>query len=173
MRILKQALGVLGALVVVAVIMAFVAPKRTHALVAALVQIVPGSTTHVGQNESQLISLFCRAGDFYCLTIDSSGVFSTTPYAVPAGYTLIVTDWEWFYSVTGEAGGLVEDVLYNINATPGQLAISQAVTASNGATAHEHYETGIRVGSGAEILDYLTSIGGATARIQGYLVPND
>jgi hypothetical protein len=57
MRMLKQALGVLGALVVLAVIVAFVAPNRARAVAATLVQIVPGNTTHVGQAESRLVSL--------------------------------------------------------------------------------------------------------------------
>lgn len=39
MRLLKQALAASGALMVVAAVVAFVAPKSTHALVAALVEV--------------------------------------------------------------------------------------------------------------------------------------
>jgi hypothetical protein len=112
MKLLKQALGGLGALTVFAVVVAFVAPKTAHALAAALVQIVPGTTTHVGQNESQLVSLFCAPGKDYCSSEDLSGALSSTPYVVPSGYTLIVTDWEWFGG--GQTGVLIEDFLVNI-----------------------------------------------------------
>jgi hypothetical protein len=95
MKLLKQALGALGALVVLAVFVAFVAPKKAHALAAALVQIVPGSTTHVGQNESQLVALFCEVGNSYCGEQSPTGALGSTPYVVPAGSTLIVTDYSW------------------------------------------------------------------------------
>jgi hypothetical protein len=98
MRLLKQALGLLAALVVLAVIVAFVAPKRARAVAAALVQIVPGTTTHVGQNESQLVSLTCQSGNDFCNAVDPGGNVSTSKYVVPTGYTLIVTDWEFFPS---------------------------------------------------------------------------
>src|ERR1700679_4396314 len=95
MKLLKQALGGLGALTVFAVVVAFVAPKTAHALAAALVQIVPGTTTHVGQNESQLVSLLCGNGIAYCVAVDLSGQTSADPSGTPPGSTLIVTDGEW------------------------------------------------------------------------------
>jgi hypothetical protein len=95
MRLLKETLGILGALVIVALIVAFVAPKRTHAVVATLVQILPGTTTHVGQNQSQLVSLFCPTNFSYCLELSGKGGYSFTAYAVPSGYTLIVTDYQF------------------------------------------------------------------------------
>jgi hypothetical protein len=169
MMLLKQALGVLGAFVVLAVTAAFIAPKTTHALVAALVQIVPGTTTHVGQNESQLVSLDCFAGNSYCVPQDSSGAFSTTPYVVPSGYTLIVTDWEW--SATGGKAVLVPDALVH-----GTYVLASSRVLADGAGnafAHEHYVTGIRLGSEAIIYDASASQGYGEAFIQGYLVPND
>jgi len=171
MRLFKEALGVLGALVVVAVIVAFIAPRRAHALVAALVQIVPGTTTHVGQNESQLVSLVC--GGFFCSAIDPDGNFSGAAYSVPAGYTLIVTDYQWIAFGTGvEAGVFHPDYFYN-TATGNLLGFSQAI-ADNLAEiyAHEHYASGIRVGSGVTIADHDAASFG-DAFIQGYLVPND
>jgi hypothetical protein len=171
MKLLKQALGGLGALTVLAVIVAFVAPKTAHALAAALVQIVPGSTTHVGQNESQLVSLFCDNANG-CYAIDSAGAASLkTPYTVPAGYTLIVTDWEW-ESISN--GGTASDGLLN-EATNAGLVSSQANVPSgaNAAFVHEHYLTGIRVGSGVELLDLSADEGFGSSNVQGYLVPND
>jgi hypothetical protein len=173
MRLLKEALGALGALVVVAIIVAFVAPKRAHAVVAALVQIVPGTTTHVGQNESQLVSLSCSLGYSYCLSVTPEGQLSSTAYVVPSGYTLVMTDWAWF-GYDGEAGGLRQDFLFNSGTSSSGFAESCVIADKNGnAYTHEHYATGIRVGSGVTIGDGLAFDSQGTAWIQGYLVPND
>jgi hypothetical protein len=172
MRLLKQALALLGALVVVALIAAFIAPNRAHALAAALVQIVPGTTTQVGQNESQLVSLLCSGGNAYCTAVDSSGAFSTTPYVVPSGYTLIVTDWEWSGNGGAAQGTFAFDSLRNSSA--GDFANSGALVTTVGTVtyAHEHYASGIRVGSGVTIEDFLAVVGDGFANVQGYLVPN-
>ena len=171
MKRLKQALGGLGALTLLAVVVAFVAPKTAHALAAALVQIVPGTTTHVGQNESQLVSLLCN-NENGCYSIDTTGAISlTTYYTVPTGYTLIITDWEWeSRSLSGRASdGLLNKV------TNAGLVNSQAFVASGASAAfvHEHYLTGIRVGSGVQLLDLSADEGFGESDVQGYLVPND
>lgn len=171
MKRLKQALGGLGALTLLAVVVAFVAPKTAHALAAALVQIVPGTTTHVGQNESQLVSLLCN-NENGCYSIDSTGAISlTTYYTVPTGYTLIITDWEWeSRSLSGRASdGLLNKV------TNAGLVNSQAFVASGASAAfvHEHCLTGIRVGSGVQLLDLSADEGFGESDVQGYLVPND
>jgi hypothetical protein len=62
MRLLKQAMAVLGTVLTITALVAIISPKTAHALAAALVQIQPGTTTHVGQNEGQLVSLFCQTG---------------------------------------------------------------------------------------------------------------
>ena len=171
MRLMKQAMGVFAALVVLAVIAAFIAPKRTHALVATLVQIVPGGTTHVGQNESQLVSLECVSSSG-CLALDAKGDSSTTGYVVPAGYTLIVTDYEW-QSGCGTAGLLLTDKFYDISNGFSFFSVSGSIADANGfAYAHEHYATGVRVGSGVALVDYNGIRGCGSGYIQGYLVAN-
>jgi hypothetical protein len=174
MRLLKETFGVLGALVVIAVIVAFVAPRRTHALVAALVQIVPGTTTQVGQNESQLVSLLCANAQNFCVANDPSGNQSTSAYVIPSGYTLIVTDYQWFVH-GGTPGAVADDRVLN-TAGP-HLVLIEATGAiadiSGNAVGHDHFTTGIRVGSGVTISDLATSAGQGFAELQGYLVPND
>jgi len=174
MRLLKEALGVLGALVVIAVIVAFIAPKRTHAVVAALVQIVPGTTTHVGQNESQLVSLFCEGEgvEGQCFPVDGTGNLSRTAYTVPAGYTLIVSDYQfWAHNLGLKAGQTGSD---SFQGTNGTLGIGYAIADEDGViSGHEHYASGIRVSAGTSIIDYDGTLTHAFAYIQGYLVPND
>ena len=174
MRLLKEALGVLGALVVLAVMVAFVAPSRARAVAATLVQIVPGNTTHVGQPESRLVSLHCLFGKAYCSEIDAEGnVDESTPYVVPKGYTLIVTDYEW--QDNAPSGGLLSDDLYNHNV--GEFNAGEAEGFQNGgsytAYGHEHYVTGFRVGSGVTLTDANAESSTGASLVQGYLVPND
>jgi len=179
MRLLKETLGILGAMVVLAVIVAFVAPNRARAVAATLVQIVPGNTTHVGQHESQLIALRCFAGKSYCSQVETDGnVLSdeSTPYVVPKGYTLIVTDYEWQGSSNGP--GLISDALYNAAISPGsEFTVGAAEAIPTGADynayGHEHYTTGVRVASGVTLADYQAEANSGAALVQGYLVPND
>jgi hypothetical protein len=172
MRLLKRAWTVFATLVVVTLLVAMVIPKTAHALAAALVQIVPGTTTHVGQNESQLVSLLCAGGNAYCTAVDPTGAFSSTPYVVPSGYTLIVTDWEWIGNGGAAQGNFAADSLRN--PSDGVFANSAALVTTTGTVtyAHEHYASGIRVGSGVTIEDFLAAVGDGFANVQGYLVPN-
>jgi hypothetical protein len=144
-------------------------------VVATLVQIVPGSTTHVGQNESQLVSLFCGVGSSSCLPMDSSGLISLTPYVVPAGYTLVITDYEWdIFGAPAQVKACDEiDVVVGVSTRPLQPIGSCAVTTAGGeAYRGEHYTSGLRVASGIPIHDSDAAAGIGSADIQGYLVPN-
>jgi hypothetical protein len=67
---MKKMLSALGGIFPVALLIAALTPKATRGVAAALVQIVPGTTTHVGQNEGQLVSLFCPVASKNCFAID-------------------------------------------------------------------------------------------------------
>lgn len=181
MTLLKQAMAILGTVLTIAVLVAIISPKTAHAVVASLVQIEAGNTTHVGQNEGQLVELGC--GTFTvnvsdCLAMTSAGTpAATSAYAVPSGYTLIVTDWE--YSINpGEnpANGSGFDTLSasSTGTYPYYPVASSASRADiNGYVyGHEHYITGVRVGSGQFVLDLDATKGIGFAYVQGYLVPN-
>lgn len=175
MRLLKQALGVLGALVVVAVMVALVSPKKARAMVVSMVKIVPGTTTQVGQNESQLVSLSCVISNSFCNAVDPEGNVSANGYVVPSGYTLVVTDWEFLvFGGSDAAGTFVRDDLQNGNSGKTNMVEAFALADNLGnAYGHEHYAAGIRVGSGVTIQDLFTATSSGSAQVQGYLVPND
>ncbi len=174
MRFLKQTMAVLGAITTIVVLLAVLAPKSARAVVAALVQIVPGTTTHLGQNESQLVSLFCD-NSIGCFSMDSSGSIALTNYVVPAGYTLVITDYEWrVHGAPGQASACD-----TIDATVGAstrplLAVGSCTITTAGGDGYraEHFASGIRVASGLPILDNNAASGIGDADIQGYLVPN-
>lgn len=173
MNVIRKAISALGGIFLAALLIAALVPKVARGVAAALVQIVPGTTTHVGQNESQLVSLTCP-GVSGCYSVDPAGETSfPTLYVVPSGYTLIVTDWEWVFTGKGTPGNLVENQLVS-TPTRLQFVFSLGLIQSGGGTfTHEHYETPIRVASGVTIEDFLAANGDAFSAIQGYLVPND
>jgi hypothetical protein len=174
MKLLKQALAVLGSLVVIALLAALAAPQSTHAVVATLVQIAPGATTHVGQNESQFVSLHCNPGSAFCAAFDASGGEITYGYYVPPGSTLIITDYEWESTILAAPGVLVCDQLINTTFTTDVIGSFNCSIADNTGRAfgQVHYTTGVRLGGGAWIADNGAAGSQATAYIQGYLVPN-
>jgi hypothetical protein len=169
MNIIRKIASTFGYVVIVALLISALAPKATRAVAAAFVQIVPGNTTHVGQYESQLVSLYCN--ETACYPLDANAALDIkTPYLVPTGYTLIVTDWEW--TSTEILGGYAGNSLINANGG----GYTESFAAANGLTtafAHEHYASGIRVGSGVELQDLAAYDGFGIGHVQGYLVPND
>ena len=95
MKLLKEALGVLGALVVLMAIVALVAPKRAHAVVAALVQVTntnsnPVPTQDVGKD-------LATNEWFECSTSETgSEVVSCEPFTVPAGQRFVIDEIDGF-----------------------------------------------------------------------------
>jgi hypothetical protein len=96
MRLLKQALTVLGTVVVIAIIAALVTPQTAHAIIATAVQVVNTSANPVpvvsGDNPARqavalTVNLFIPDGQ-----IAGSLSFSDSngPYTVPAGTRLVI-----------------------------------------------------------------------------------
>lgn len=181
MKLLKQAIAVMGTVTMIALLIALVAPQRTHALVAALVQIVPGTTTHVGQNESQLVALACFRGQFYCVKespSDGSECCEGSAYVVPAGYTLVVTDYSWIANLSFQVTGTLLCDGLAVSQSSGAVKSYSSTTSCapfdpNGRAAHDsHFTTGVRFASGSTLEDDLASGDGGGSSIQGYLIPN-
>jgi len=177
MRLLKQALAGLGAFVVFAAIAALVAPQHAHAVAAALVQIVPGTTTHVGQDEGQLVSLKCELGKAFCQSLDSAGNLAAGAYEVPAGFTLVITDYGFeefgLGSLTGQFACdafFASTVNQNLSLLP--IPSCAVVDTAGFVSSAKHFTTGIRAASGVSIGDQAAAFGDGDASIQGYLVPN-
>jgi hypothetical protein len=179
MKLLKQALTVLATAVVVAAILVLVTPKTAHSGVATLVQLAPGNVTAQGQGEGALVSLLCEstivsygiAGG--CESVNSSGVPTNQPYSVPAGDTLIVTDYEWYSQNPQDAGLNACDTFLSSYSLARLLPVSScALSDKNGNVyGREHFTTGIRIASGEQIYDFQAQ-NGWFAAIQGYVVPN-
>jgi hypothetical protein len=181
MNAIRKAVSALGSIFLAALLIAALAPKAARGIAAALVQIVPGTTTHVGQNESQLVSLFCTpAVSSGCIPVDSTGSIDPAgaAYQVPSGSTLVITDYRYSFSLAGAAAGsyLCDTLINQLSSTSGAdlLHVESCAVADQFATAYgkEHFTTGIRVASGGTIADLRSVQGLGSANVQGYLVPN-
>lgn len=174
MGLLKQALALLGAVVVLAAIAAL-APKTARGVVAALVQIVPGTATHIGQNESRMVSLYCSVNNAFCNSVDSSGNIASAAYQVPAGFTLIITDYEYKVVLASTASQFLCDTFFNISTGMEFLNVPSCALADSTGQVYgkEHFTTGVRVGSGVTVADFAAANREGFANLQGYLVPNN
>ena len=172
---MRKMLTAFGVIFLGALFLAALAPRVTRAVAAALVQIVPGTATHIGQNESRMVSLYCIVNNNFCNLVDSSGNVASAPYQVPAGFTLIITDYEYKASLSFAAGEFVCDTFLNAsNDLPFLNVPSCALADKNGSFyGKEHFTAGVRVGSGVTLLDFDASAHEGNANIQGYLVPNN
>jgi hypothetical protein len=181
MNHVRKLLSTLGGIFLAALLIAALAPKAARGVAAALVQIVPGTITHVGQHESQLVSLVCESPNHFCNSKDSSTNVASAAYQVPAGSTLVITDYEFraFDPNLLVAGQSACDSILNANVDLTDIrdflrTESCAVIGPQGFVyGKEHFTTGILVGSGVTIADRLAEFGIGTAAVQGYLVPND
>ena len=93
MRILKQAVGAMGTLVVVIVIAAMVMPKAAHGIVATLVQVVNTSANPVPTAATEARNSFDVTGlcIFNPSRPDVCALSGTTPiYTVPTGRIAVV-----------------------------------------------------------------------------------
>jgi hypothetical protein len=171
----RKLLSTLGGIFVAALLIAALAPKAARGVAAALVQIVPGSTTHLGQNESRMVSLYCISGNSFCNSVDSSGNIASAAYQVPAGFTLIITDYEYKVVLASAAGQYLCDSFLNASTDSVFTNVPSCALADSSGIVYgkEHFTTGIRVGSGVTLLDFAAGSHEGSADMQGYLVPNN
>jgi hypothetical protein len=172
MRLLKQALAVLGAVVVFAVAAAIVTPKKVHALVATLVQVsntveAPAITEGVPSLASQHVTIYCPVGAL-CQPIGPGGTFSLSApdYTVPAGQNLVITSID--ITSPGGGGGPYVYVLQGLSSTS---TIGQAwYVPNNGQTVQFQFPSGIVWPAGGAI--FSDGNDGVIGVIRGYLTPN-
>jgi hypothetical protein len=86
MRLLKQAVAILGTVVVIAVIAAVVTPKTAHAIIATAVQVVNGPANPVPTTMTDNPALH----PFLNYQIGSNPLFS---FQVPASNTLVIEEF--------------------------------------------------------------------------------
>jgi hypothetical protein len=111
MNVVRKAVSALGGIFLAALLIAALAPKATRGIAAALVQVTntaanPVQNQDITSSASQLVTLTCVFG----LDDVSGNCFpppfppgpNSTPYTVPVGQNLVITEVEIF--TPGESG---------------------------------------------------------------------
>jgi hypothetical protein len=93
MNIVKRVLMFVGFVVLAAALVSVLAPKATHALVAAFVQVTntaanPAITQDVSKLASQKVQLNCSP---VCYQIFPDATTATSVFTVPAGQSLVIS----------------------------------------------------------------------------------
>lgn len=183
MRLLKQAMAVLGTVVVIALLVALVTPKTAHAIIATAVQVVntsanPAATLDNSKAASQIVELVCLVASAEqttsCEQETAANEFSG--FMVPAGQTLIITSVD---IQTGPAGPGFAAV--DLSQKPGGPREEWVVPSTN-TTQLQFPSSGIPISSGSSLEmknvsdDTVITTNGTTAlvgmKIHGYLTSN-
>jgi len=173
MRLLKQAMAVLGIVTMIVVLVAVVAPKATHSMVAALVEVsntatAPATTEDISHSASQILNIFCYSAPFStaaaCYTIAPNGTTSLFT-SVPTGYNFIITSIEFNPTSPKSGTSLVVDALCG-------YAVTGFSVSSDTSTVLAFPTSGIPVGPGCPVSDVVYS--GQTMQVtyHGYLSSN-
>jgi hypothetical protein len=103
MKVIRKAVTALGGIFLAALLLAALAPKATRAIAAALVQVTntaanPVQNQDITTSASQLVTLTCVFGlngvAGNCFSPPFPPEPSSTPYAVPVGQNLVITEVE-------------------------------------------------------------------------------
>lgn len=125
-----------------------------------------GRYTHVGQRTSRFVNLYLDISG--SLPIDpATGSFDSSPFVVPEGFFLIVTDIQAFGG--GCAGdAVVQFTIFQRTTAGGRIALDlyETLCRAGGNALFERHYGGLMLGAGA----YLT-VSHGSGRAQGYLVP--
>jgi hypothetical protein len=138
MKLLKQALAVLGSVVVIAIIAALVTPKTAHALVATAVEVVNTASQPVPTqpvHARQAVYLACQ------LTVTSTTAGACTlndntthsPYTVPLGKRLVFDSVTGYVFVTNGQGRPVYAEIFPNSGGDDRFFLAPTFTATNNA----------------------------------------
>lgn len=171
MKSAKRLLMVAGAVALAGLFSVMLAPKAVHAVVATLVEVSntpanPVPTSDVYRSAAQSVSLYCSTIiGTGCISLPPTGG-SGTPYTVPAGQTLMVTDVE---ITTPTGGGVSAYYLQGVGCGP--YCGSQGWALPNDGNTHQFvFPSGIPFPAGSE-LNQLGDTGYSTF-VRGYLTSN-
>jgi hypothetical protein len=174
MQVLKRLSMGFGSILAAALLLAVAAPKATHALVAALVQVTntsanPVPVVDVRSSTEQTVELACTFTAGYCVQINADGSYVDAAWTVPSGMQYVIKDVE--VSSTISTG--VTFSTFGVQWTPpgGSLRLERWSVAADGTTREYQFPSGIVVLSGSTIT--CTSAGSLNyGYVRGYLTAN-
>jgi hypothetical protein len=146
-------------------------PRVVHAVAAALVQVTntasnPVPNSDITTSSSRIVALICEGGRFGpCTGFGPGGALDATPYIVPAGQTLVITDAD----VQAAGGGNDNFQIVGNTFGPGGAGVPplSVTVLADGTTHHFNYSRGILFPSGASLSPLANA--GVEATLRGYL----
>jgi hypothetical protein len=176
MNAFRKVLIGMGALAVVALGVELAAPRSVHAVVSALVTVAnapsnPVPTINVAQSPSENVELRAQADHGQTIPFTSlgpDGTPSTSPFEVPDGQVLVITDVD-LNPIGAGVGGV--NLLVLQDAATGNYR--EVWLTMGPATLHLSYHAGIIVSSGASLnlINYNGTGTVTRVNLHGYLTP--
>ncbi len=187
-NVLKRiAMGV-GGVVIVALLLALVAPKAVHAIVSTLVTVAntssnPVPVENVKQAAANFVTITSIGGAGYNQVLPDG---STTPFSIPSGERFVITDFSWvavcsrtFVTCTKSNGDVVIVTFGSSSPfAPGEFT-SQGVYEENNFFSSASSNVSLKSGMVVTVLPQPSILFGASgdgenvvfATLSGYLVP--
>jgi hypothetical protein len=175
MKFLKSLLMGTGGVVLAGLVLALLAPKAVHAIVATAVQVVntsasPAMTEDTSLQASQIVTISCSVASgssVFCSRATPTGGFEGTPgpnggYIVPANQYFVLKSMDSYGTVPVIGIRLFQ----NMN-TPGP--IEEVLPPSNGQIS---FSSGIVAGPGIEIVPNPGGYAFGYVTLHGYLTSN-
>jgi hypothetical protein len=178
MKFLKSFLMGTGGVALAAVVLALLAPKAVHAVVATAVQVVntsasPAITQDASLQASQIVTIICHLDPgeptFCNQVLTNGGIGPTGPnggYVVPANQSFVLKSMDTYDSnpVSGIAIFLYGGVQNSA------VAVAQVMPAAYGQIS---FSSGIAAGPGMEVVPHpVSSPINVTITLHGYLTSN-
>jgi hypothetical protein len=174
MRLLKQALTVLGTVVVIAIIAALVTPKTAHAVVATAVNVVniplpvttPNSVAIECEPAFPSTTNTCDPNSFFKL--NSDGTQQNTAFVIPSGQVFVITDVQWAADSATQLTLLTQPVVSG-NAPLLYFGFSTG-SGGNPIGSTDHFTTGIVVSQVPKAFANATTANVELIILRGYLL---
>jgi hypothetical protein len=176
MKFLKSLLMGTGAVVLAGLVLALLAPKAVHAVVATAVQVVntsasPAITEDTSRQASQIVTILCQIsnGTTFCAQVLPNGTYGDARgqqggYVVPANQYFVLKN--------------IDTQIYPLSTTTLDILLvnpqggeSQAEIAPFSVNGQISFASGIAVGPGMEVFPFAGLVNG-TFTLHGYLTPN-
>jgi hypothetical protein len=177
MKFLKSLLMGTGAVVLAGLVLALLAPKAVHAVVATAVQVVntsanPAITEDTSRQASQIVTLTCHFSLVCYSTLPNLNAPDSGPnggYLVPANEYFVVKSIDAF-NIGASTPISIRFIVHNGGGTS-DIAVEQVVLPPNGQIS---FASGLAVVGGAEVVTSASTPlpTGGILTIHGYLTPN-
>jgi hypothetical protein len=168
----------LGALAAAAGVLALLMTRAAQAIAATLVQVAntmssPVPAFDVFRTASQSVTLYCDGQDA-CSAVGTGGSLANSPYMVPAGETLVITELE----INPPSGGRAfSNFVLTYDGSPFDCPAAPCqdptwIVPNDGLTHQFLFPNGVLWPAGQRVYGFTSTASGVSAVARGYLTSN-